>query len=146
MKICQWFLDPIGKKGPDYLKNNKRVIEKVDFVDSTFLTSSPSALSKEIKNSYFMPNPSDRSFEILKNYEHKCENDVFFAMSHGVHRGVLKEGKFDRREVFIDKLMKKVPNIRFSLHGMKTNQPVWADNYINAISIKHLFSLYNPLY
>mgnify|MGYP000098332097 CR=1 FL=1 len=52
LKICQWFLDPIGKKGPDYLKNNKRVIEKVDFVDSTFLTSSPSALSKEIKNSY----------------------------------------------------------------------------------------------
>ena len=77
LKICQWFLDPIGKKGPDYLKNNKRIIEKVDYIDGTFLTSSPSALYKEIKNSYFMPNPSDESFEILKNYENKCENDVF---------------------------------------------------------------------
>ena len=28
LKICQWFLDPIGKKGPDYLKNNKRILEK----------------------------------------------------------------------------------------------------------------------
>ena len=30
--------------------------------------------------------------------------------------------------------MKKNPNIRFDLYGMKSNQPVWADNYINAIS------------
>ncbi|MDA7783853.1 glycosyltransferase [Candidatus Pelagibacter sp.] len=134
LKICQWFLDPIGKKGPDYLKNNKRVIEKVDFVDSTFLTSSPSALSKEIKNSYFMPNPSDRSFEILKNYEHKCENDVFFAMSHGVHRGELKKGKFDDRELFINKLKKLNKEISFDIYGMNNVQPVWGDNFIEAIS------------
>ena len=55
-------------------------------------------------------------------------------MSHGVHRGVLKHGKFDMRENFIDSLMKKTPNIRFDLYGMKSQQPVWADNYINAIS------------
>ena len=40
-------------------------------------------------------------------------------MSHGVHRGVLKHGKFDMRENFIDSLMKKTPNIRFDLYGMK---------------------------
>ena len=27
--------------------------------------------------------------------------DIFFAMSHGVHRGVLKKGKIDNREFFI---------------------------------------------
>ena len=90
----------------DYLRNNNRITEKVNFIDSTFLTSSPSALHKEIKNSYLMPNPSDVSFEILKNYENKCKNDVFFAMSHGVHRGELKKGKFDNRELFINKLKK----------------------------------------
>ena len=28
----------------------------------------------------------------------------FFAMSHGVHRGILKKGKFDKRENFIKKI------------------------------------------
>ena len=134
LKICQWFLDPIGKKGPDYLKNNKRIIEKIDYIDSTFLTSSPSALYKEIKNSYFMPNPSDESFEILKNYENKCENDVFFAMSHGVHRGELKKGKFDDRELFINKLKKLNKEISFDIYGMSNVQPVWGDNFIKAVS------------
>ncbi len=43
-----------------------------------------------------MPNPVDESFENLQNYKIKIfNNDVFFAMSHGVHRGILKKGKFD---------------------------------------------------
>ena len=134
LKICQWFLDPIGKKGPDYLKNNKRILDKVDFIDSTFLTSCPSALSKKINNSYFMPNPSDESFEILKNYQHKSEYDVFFAMSHGVHRGELKKGKIDKREFFINKLKKLNNEINFDLYGMNNIQPIWGDNFIKAIS------------
>ena len=134
LKICQWFLDPIGKKGPDYHKNNKRIREKIDFIDSTFLTSSPSALSKKIKNSHFIPNPSDESFEILRNYQQKCENDVFFAMSHGVHRGELKKGKFDARELFINKLKKLNKEICFDIYGMNNIQPVWGDNFIKAIS------------
>ncbi len=134
LKICQWFLDPIGKKGPDYHKNNKRIREKIDFIDNTFLTSSPSALSKKIKNSHFIPNPSDESFEILRNYQQKCENDVFFAMSHGVHRGELKKGKFDARELFINKLKKLNKEICFDIYGMNNIQPVWGDNFIKAIS------------
>ena len=134
LKICQWFLDPLSKDGPDYLKNNKRILKKIDFVDSTFLTSSPCILQKKIKNSYFIPNPSDESFEILKNYEHKCENDVFFAMSHGVHRGELKKGKFDNRELFINKLRKLNKEINFDIYGMDNVQPVWGDNFIKAIS------------
>ena len=58
----------------------------------------------------------------------------FFAMSHGVHRGILKKGKFDEREVFINKLIKKISNIRFDLYGMNNIQPIWADNYLLAIS------------
>jgi glycosyltransferase involved in cell wall biosynthesis len=134
LKICQWFLDPIGKKGPDYIKNNKRILDKIDFTDSTFLTSCPSVLSKKIKNSYFMPNPSDESFEILKNYQHKCQNDIFFAMSHGVHRGELKKGKFDTRECFINKLKKLNKEIIFDIYGMNNVQPIWGDNFIRAIS------------
>ena len=134
LKICQWFLDPLGKRGPDYLKNNKRIADKSNIMDATFLTSCPSVLASKIDNSYFIPNPADESFEILNNYEKKCENDVFFAMSHGVHRGLLKKGKYDDRENFINKLKKKNKNIIFDIYGMNKIQPVWGDAFINALS------------
>ena len=134
LRICQWFLDPLGKEGPDYQKNNKRILDKVNCMDATFLTSCPSVLSTKIDNSYFIPNPSDPSFEILKNYESNCQSDVFFAMSHGVHRGELKKGKFDRREVIINGLRKKNKKINFDIYGMNNIQPIWGDKFINAIS------------
>jgi len=134
LRICQWFLDPLGKKGPDYQKNNKRILDKVNCMDATFLTSCPSVLSTKIDNSYFIPNPSDPSFEILKNYESNCQSDVFFAMSHGVHRGHLKKGKFDKREVIINTLRKNNKKINFDIYGMNNIQPIWGDKFINAIS------------
>ena len=134
LKIAQWFLDPLSKSGPDYLKNNSRISQKLEFMDATFLTSCPSTLSKKINNSYFMPNPSDTSFEILKNFKKSCSKDVFFAMSHGVHRGNLKRGKFDDREIFINKLIKKNKNINFDIYGMNGIQPIWGDNFIDVIS------------
>ena len=134
LKICQWFLDPLGRKGPDYLRNNKRILDKSSLMDATFLTTCPSVLSSKIDNSYFIPNPADESFEILRNYEKKLKNDVFFAMSHGVHRGQLKKGKFDNRENFINKLKNKNKKIIFDIYGMNKIQPVWGDAFIDAIS------------
>ena len=134
LKISQWFLDPVGKNGPDHLKNTKRIIDKKKFIDSTFLTSDPSALTEKIDNSYFIPNPCDESFETLKNYENDCFNDVFFAMSHGVHRGELKKGKTDDREVFINKLIKKNDNINFDIYGMNNVQPIWGNNFLEKIA------------
>ena len=55
-------------------------------------------------------------------------------MSHGVHRGTLKKGKFDKREYFIRELQALTPNIKYDLYGMKENQPIWADNFINKLS------------
>ena len=63
-------------------------------------------LPKNVKN-YFIPNPSDPSFETLNNYNNNCTNDVFFALSHGVHRGILKSGKYDDRAMFVKKLIDK---------------------------------------
>ena len=39
-------------------------------------------------------------------------------MSHGVHRGSLKIGKYDDREFFINKLINKNKLIKFDLYGM----------------------------
>ena len=134
LKICQWFLDPLGKYGPDHNKNTKRIFAKAEFIDASFLTTDPNILSKKLNNSFFMPNPCDHSFETLKNYEKNCEHDVFFAMSHGVHRGGLKKGKFDDRELFINRLIKKNKNLNFDIYGMNNIQPIWGDNFLGRIS------------
>ena len=133
VKIVQWFLDRMDTK---WLANKKRFLDKIDIMDASFCTTDPISLNlPKDKNIFYMPNPVDESFERLHNYKYSnFNNDVFFAMSHGVHRGVLKKGKFDDREIFINKIVKKSPNIRFDLYGMSDKQPIWADNFINIIS------------
>ena len=136
LKIAQWFLDPLNKNGPDFQKNKKRILDKSDVIDSNFLTTSPDALSflSKRKLNYFIPNPSDQSMETLNNFEKDCSNDVFFALSHGVHRGQLKSRSYDDRERFIKSLINKCKNIRFDIFGMDNIQPIWADQYFKNIS------------
>lgn len=135
LKFAQWFLDPVSKNGPDYLKNKNRLVSKSKFMDCSFLTTSPDVLDFNVKNSFFIPNPSDASFETLKNYQENPENDLFFAMSHGVHRGVLKKGKLDNREIFLKKLV-KISNkeIKYDFYGYNDRQPIWGEDFINTIS------------
>jgi hypothetical protein len=135
--VSQWFLDPLIKSGPDYLKNKKRILDKYDVIDANFMTTSPDSLPFLKKNNnidFFIPNPCDPSFETLNNYEKNCENDVFFALSHGVHRGILKTKNIDEREKFINHLIKKTNNVKFDIYGMNNIQPIWADKYLNTIS------------
>ena len=133
IKMCQWFLDRMDS---EWLKNLLRFKNKFDLMDANFCTSDPKSLNIKEKNKvFYLPNPVDESFEKLKNHNIKSfNNDVFFAMSHGVHRGVLKKGKFDNREIFINELQKLIPNIKLDLYGMKDSQPIWADNFINILS------------
>ena len=133
IKMSQWFLDRMDDK---WVNNKKRFMDKFEIMDFNFCTSDPYSLNFNKNDRVcFMPNPVDESFETLENYKNKYFNsDVFFAMSHGVHRGVLKKGKFDDREIFINNLIKKTPNIRFDLYGITNKQPIWADNYLLAIS------------
>ena len=138
LKISQWFLDPLSKFGPDHKSNSRRILEKINFIDNTFLTTNPSSLPIRIPNSHFIPNPSDKSFEILENYKKECTYDVFFAMSHGVHRGALKSGKEDDREKFINKLININRNLKFDVYGMNNVQPIWADQFLKKISNSYM--------
>ena len=136
LKITQWFLDPLNKNGPDYHKNKKRILDKSDVLDSSFLTTSPDAINffPNQYKSYFIPNPCDQSMETLDNFKKDCSNDVFFALSHGVHRGTLKGRSTDDREKFIKNLMEKCTNIKFDIFGINNVQPIWADQYFKNIS------------
>ena len=132
--ITQWFLDPVGRNGPDYLSNKLRVLKKSNIVDTTFITTDPNSLDFNVNNAYYIPNPCDPSFETLENYNNNTDNDLFFAMSHGVHRGELKKGKKDDREVFINKLINQNQSITFDIYGMYNTQPIWADDFLNKVS------------
>ncbi len=135
LRVAQWFLDPLNSNGPDFEKNKKRILDKTDVIDANFLTTSPDVLKfLNKKNSFFIPNPSDDSMETLSNHEKNCSNDVFFALSHGVHRGKLKSRTSDDREQFIKDLVKKCNNVRFDIYGMNGVQPIWADHYFKMIS------------
>ena len=43
-KFAQWFLDPLNKYGPDYERNKQRILDKVDLMEASFLTTAPEAL------------------------------------------------------------------------------------------------------
>ena len=134
VKMAQWFLDPVTKHGPDYNLNKNRFIKFIKHTDANFITTDPYSLDFNVINTHFMPNPSDKAFETLKNYENDCENDVFFAMSHGVHRGVLKQGKNDDREITLKMLVNKNKDIKFDFYGLNNIQPIWGKNFITALS------------
>ncbi len=135
VRIGQWFLDPLNKKGPDFERNKDRILNKIKSVDATFLTTSPSALNFVPKDKcFYMPNPADKSFETLNNFDKSCNVDVFFALSHGVHRGVLKSGKTDDRVNFVNKLIDLTPNAKFDVYGINNIQPIWADHYFKTIA------------
>ena len=133
IKMCQWFLD---RMDGEWITNKYRFVKKMHLMDANFCTTNPNSLDLDKKfPSYYLPNCVDESLDRLKIFNNKIFNsDVFFAMSHGVHRGVLKKGKTDAREKFINKLIKMTPNIKFDCYGINNNQPIWSDDFLNAIS------------
>ena len=137
LKIAQWFEDPLITSGPDYSENSQKIMDKLDFIDNTFVTTSPDVLDFDLNGSnfHYMPIPVDNSVERLKVFEmNNTIFDVFFAMSHGVNRGVLKFGKRDEREGFINRLVQLNPTVKFDIYGLNGRQPIWADRFFNIIS------------
>ena len=65
------------KTWPDYLNNKKRLLKFSKLLDSNFITTDPKSIDFSLNNSFYIPNPADKSFEILENYKHDCEYDVF---------------------------------------------------------------------
>ena len=134
VKFCQWFLDKMDNKL--WSINRDRFLKKIKYLDCSFCTTHPSSLKVfKDKNIFFIPNPVDETFENLELYEKKNHKyDLFFALSHGVHRGTLKKGKIDNREFFLNKLISTSNEIRFKIFGIKDNQPIWAENFKKELS------------
>ena len=133
--LSQWNEDPI-MPSLDYSKQNIDNINLYSsFVDHNFITTDPKKFKKkfENKNFYFFFIPVDKNIESFSVFKMRPKNDLFYAMSHGVNRAILKEGIEDDRIIFLDKLVKKIPNIKYDFYGFSNKQPIWGNDFNNAL-------------
>jgi len=137
--ISQWNEDPIMKSLEYSNQNLSNISKYLNIVDHTFLTTDPSILKqnlpniKNLKNIKFFFVPVDSNIECYDVYNLKPKNDIFYAMSHGVNRGTLKDGKIDERIIFLDKLSIKLQDIKYDFYGFKDQQPIWGNEFYNAL-------------
>ena len=123
--------------GLDYSKKNITNISKYSsLVDLNFITTHPSILKKyngHFKNFNFIFVPVDKNIECFNVYNMNPVKDLFYAMSHGVNRGILKKGKSDDRINFLNKLIKKINGINYDFYGFENKDPIWGNNFYNSL-------------
>lgn len=137
IKIAFWYEDSINKVGPDYIKNKKFIEKYKDYVDQYFVTTDKNNIETSIpKNKLnFIPIPASILTENLDLYKTKNhEFDIFYAVSHGVNRGVLKKNKMDERYNFLKLLMNKSVDISYSIFGFNNIQPIWGNEFFYELS------------
>ena len=137
IKIAFWYEDSINKKGPDYIKNKTFLEKYKNYVDQYFITTDVNNIETSIpkKKLNFIPIPASRLSENLNLYKTKNHQyDIFYAVSHGVNRGVLKKNKIDERYNFLKLLIRESDDINYNVFGFNNVQPVWGDEFIIEMS------------
>jgi len=135
--ISQWYEDNLTVNGPDFEKNYENLKVNFKYLDNFFISTHPDDVSRKLNsiNYHFLPTPVDRNIEKLSVYKKNSYiHDVFFAMSHGVNRGIVKSGKKDEREIFIKDLIELNKDIKFDVYGFSDRNPVWSESFYSAIS------------
>ena len=131
IKFAQWFLDPLIINGPDFKKNKERFFLKYQFCDANFITTGTKVLNfVNNEKTFFIPNPIDPSIDIYKNHLSENQIDVFIAISHGQHRGILKKDFIDNRVKTIKQLTKKAT---YNIFGINNN-PIWGQQFFNELN------------
>ncbi len=137
-KISLWYEDHVADYGPNW-KTNLNLIEKNhDLIDKYFITTHPSVIKTKIskKKINFLPIPVDENIENLKIYENKYRyKDLFFALSHGVNYGGLRNKSNDEREIFLNKILDKGENINFHILGINNDKPKWNYDFYKEMMI-----------
>jgi len=133
--ISQWNEDPV-MPSLEYSKQNIANINLYSgIVDHNFITTDPAIVKNKVNsnNIHFFFVPVDKNIECFDVYNLRPKKDLFYAMSHGVNRAVLKEGIEDNRVVFLDKLVKKIPSIKYDFYGFSNRQPIWGNDFNNQL-------------
>ena len=134
--ISQWNEDPIMLS----LKYSKMNLENLEYyskiADHNFITTHPSILPNKFKNKqnfHFFFVPVDKNIERYDVFNLKPKKDLFYAMSHGVNRAILKEGVEDDRINFLNSLVNKIPHIKHDFYGFANRQPIWGNDFFRAL-------------
>jgi hypothetical protein len=131
--FSQWFLDPlIEEDGPDFIKNKNRFLNRYQICDFNFITTSPDKLNfVDYEKTFYIPNPIDPSIDSYKSFEIKNSNyDLFIAISHGQHRGILKKNYTDNREEIISSID---DSISINGFGYNKNNPIWGTDFFDEL-------------
>ena len=134
--LAHWNEDPMMKGLEDSINNLNKISSVNDIVDHSFITTHESVLKKrnnKLKNlSFFFP-PVDANIERYSIFNYKTSNDLFYAMSHGVNRAILKKGKIENRVIFLEKLISKIKDIKYDFYGYNQIEPVWGENFYKSL-------------
>lgn len=131
--LSQWNEDPVMPDLEYSIKNINNIELYSKIVDHNFITTHPSIIKKKINsdNFNFFFVPVDKNIECFDVFNLRPKNDLFYAMSHGVNRAILKEGTEDNRVEFLDELIKKIPKIKYDFYGFANRQPIWGNDFNN---------------
>ena len=134
--ISQWNEDPLMKSLPDSSENIHKLKKFLPLVDHSFITTNPLVVNlpkKYSKNVHYFMTPVDENIECFDVFKLNPENDIFYAMSHGVNRATLKVGKTDNRVVFLEKLINKINGIKYDFYGIGKQEPVWGNEFYKSL-------------
>ena len=137
-KISLWYEDHVVNYGPNWRQNLDLIEKNHDLIDNYFITTHPSVIKSKIHNKKisYLPIPVDKNIENLSIFKNKYRyKDLFFALSHGVNFGRLRESSSDEREVFLQKLLSKGRNIEFQILGINNDKPKWNYDFFNEIKV-----------
>jgi len=128
IKTTLWYEDHVSYYGPSWESNLKLIEKNNDLIDKYFITTHPDVIKTKInkKKINFLPIPVDENIENLNIYKHKHRyKDLFFALSHGVNFGGLRNRTKDEREFFLRNLVKYEDKIKFHILGINNDPPKW---------------------
>ena len=129
--IAQWNVDGV------FLEDNrKRILRKRDYVDATFITSAGDALKQFVHGKgivSFFPNPVDDSVETGRGFERDDQpNDLFYCVGNPEIKREFGDCALNAHELATT-LQERLPEARFSFHGMSGIPGIWGANYLGAV-------------
>ena len=75
----------------------------------------------------------DKNIECFDVFDMNPTKDLFYAMSHGVNRGVLKKGKSDNRINFLNRLIDRIDGIKYDFYGFENKDPIWGNEFYKSL-------------
>jgi glycosyltransferase involved in cell wall biosynthesis len=143
--VSQWYEDPLIPNLFNASENINKLKKFIPLVDHSFVTTDPSVIrltNNEKKNIHYFITPVDHNIECFNVFNLNPQNDIFYAMSHGVNRAKLKLGKIDERVKFLEALKLKIKDIKYDFYGIGKQEPIWGNNfYISLLNSKMALNL-----